>query len=643
MGTLAVLLWATVASAADVKIEPEVLQKVKAATVHIRVTFADGDVSEGSGFATRLRGLVVTNAHVVGMLDNDSPRPKKIEVTFNSGEENSKTIESKIGYVDGDSDLALLMVPSGDFKGYPALLPVGYSAKLSETQDVFIVGFPLGKQAGPNVSVTATTVTSLRKENWAIKRVQVGGGMHPGNSGGPLVDKDGNVVGIAVSGFTGTQVHLAIPTEEMNAIFNGRVRNATFAVPYRDGDKIKVPFHLEKADPLNLMKTIAVETWVGKPGPTRPSGNKQPEPLPDDSPISTLELTPDAKGVYAGELELDGTKDPKMAYWLRYKIGRGGDQVAWYPGALMGSRLGSPVERKPATLKYEPPLNKADTLSLTSDASFRIREADGDDHTLSMVLKGTLNETVTDQSKDGKWRKRLTYDGLTTTALVDKKPPANAERLTKALKDITKFASEIDVAKDGTIARNLPDFSKVPAASRGPLELATDQIQQSLDSLALPLPAKELEPQATWKGKQSYEVGALGYAVTATAIVTYKYEGVYVAPDGRTVAVITFTGSLQRAAPSAPPAPPAPPKPPNPPKKGGRPTPPTPPTPPARDPNLRGQVEGKIELFSDTGVFISGNEKVRAELDLEFDGKPAKAIGVLNVQATRLGAPPMKK
>ncbi|QJW97142.1 S1 family peptidase [Frigoriglobus tundricola] len=619
--TLALVTWGTAAAAADTKIDPAALKKVKAATVHIRVTFADGDVSEGSGFATRLRGLVVTNAHVVGMLDNDSPRPTKIEVTFNSGEANSKTIQSKIGYVDGEADLALLMVPSKDFKEYPDLLPVGYSAQLTETQDVFVVGFPLGKQAGPNVSVTATSVTSLRKEGGAIKRVQVGGGMHPGNSGGPLVDKDGKVVGVAVSGFAGTQVHLAIPTEQMNGIFNGRIKNPVFDVPYRDGDKIKVPVRFEKADPLNLMKTIAVETWVGKPGPNRPEGNKAPPPLPDDSPITTTELKPDAKGVYAGELELDGTKDPKMAYWLRYKVGRGGDQTIWYPGSVLASRLGTPVDRKPVAIKYEPPLNKTDSVLLTSDASFRIREADGDDHTLSMVLKGTLKETVTDQTKDGKWRKRVTYEGLNTTATVDQKPITGAERLTKALADITLLASEIDVAKDGTVARNLADFSKVPQASRGPLALASDQVQQSLDSLALPLPPKEVAPQATWQGKQFYELGALGYTVPATAEVTYTYEGFYVGRTGRPIAVVTFKGPLQRVAPPKP-------------KKGAR---------PGKEPTLNGRVEGKIELFADTGVFLSANERVRAELDLDFDGKPAKAIGVLNVQATRLGPPPPKK
>jgi hypothetical protein len=365
------------------------------------------------------------------------------------------------------------------------------------------------------------------------------------------------------------------------------------------------------------MKTIAVETWVGKPGPVRPTGNKRPEPLPDDTPIVALDLKPDAKGVYAGELELDGKKDPKLEYWRRYKVGRGGDTTLWYPGAVF--RIGTPVERKAVTFTYAPPLNKTDTMLLTSDASFRIRESDGDDHSLSMVLKGSLRETVTDQTKDGKWHKRVTYDGLDTTILVDKKPIPGADKFTKAFKDVTLLASEIDIAKDGTVARNLADFSKVPQASRGPLSLASDQIQQSLDSLAIPLPLKEIEAQGTWKGKQTYDLGGVEFTVLATAEITYKYEGSFVAPNGRTVAVISFRGPLAREAAPKP-------------KKG----------PKRKEPTLSGEVEGTISIFPETGVFASANQRVRAELDLEFDGKPAKAIGVLSVQATRVG-PPKKK
>jgi hypothetical protein len=604
------------ATAADGKIDAAVLKKVKAATVHLKITLADGDINEGSGFVTAAKGLVVTNAHVVGMLDNDSKKPTKIEVTFNSGETNSKTVTAKVGYVDGESDLALLMLGPDGVKEVPELLQGAYSAQLTETQDVFIVGFPLGKQAGPNVTVTATTVTSLRKDNGRIKHVQVNGGMHPGNSGGPLVDKDGKLVGIAVAAFAGTQLHLAIPTEVLNGILNGRVTNDVFSVAYRDGDKIKLPFHFEKADPLGRMKSITVETWTGKPGPTRKDGDKKPDPLPDDSQIDLLELKQDAKGVYAGELVLDANKDPKLTYWIRYQVGRGGDRIIWYPGTMLGGRLGTPVDRKPASIKYEPPLDKLDTLALNSDASFRIRESDGDDHTLAMTLKGTLQEKVTDHMKDGKWRKRLTYSGLETTATVDKKPIEGADRLVKALKDVTLLASEIDVEKDGTIARNLADYSKVPATSRGALTLATEQVQQSLDSLALPLPPKEVEALATWKGKQSYTLGALGLAVPASSEITYKYEGTYTRDD-KTVAVVSFEGQLEPAFTKKA-------------KKG------------VKEPTMHGTVTGKIEIFADTGLISYATERVKAELDMDFDGKPGKAIGILNVQLRRLAPPPKK-
>jgi S1-C subfamily serine protease len=596
--------------AADTKITPAGLKRAKAATVHIKVRFADGDTSEGSGFVALAKGLIITNAHVVGMLDNDSRKPEKIEVTFNSGEPNSKTVAAKVGYVDGDSDLALLAYPTLELKELPELLPIFLSQKLLETQDVFVVGFPLGKKAGNNVTVTATSVTSLRKEGANIKHVQVNGGMHPGNSGGPVVDKDGNLVGIAVASFAGTQLHLAIPTEVLNAVTNGRIVNSTYAVPYREGDKIKVPFRFEKADPLNKMKSIAVETWTGKPGPVRPSSSeKKPEPLPDDSPVSVVEVTQDFTGAYTGELVLDGNKDPRLAYWSRYQVGRPGERTTWYPAAMMGTRVGTPVDRKPAEMKYAPPLGKAGVLAMVSDASFRIREADGEDHTIAMNLKGTLVERVTDHAKDGKWRKRLTYDGIETNATVDKKPIEGAERLMKALKDVSLLASEVEVDRDGSISRNLADYSKVPAASRSALTLVGDQVQQSLDSLAVPLPAKEVAPLTTWRGRQNYMLGAMGLEVPAKGDITYAYEGIYVR-DGKNVAVISFTGPLEADFSVKT-------------KKGVKP------------PMLSGKVEGKVELMADTGLTQFAAEKVKAEVSMEYEGKPSKAIVVLNVQVRR--------
>lgn len=598
------------------KIDEVALKKVKAATVHIKVQFPEGDVSEGSGFVTRAKGLVVTNAHVVGMLDNDSRKPSKIELTFNSGEANSKTVEGKVGYIDGESDLAILAFNTKDLPNPPDLLPVFLSQNLKETQDVFIVGFPLGKRIGSNITVTPTSVTSLRKEGINIKQVQVSGGMHPGNSGGPLVDKDGKLVGIAVSGYAGTQIHLAIPTETMNAVFNGKITQV-YDVAYRDGDKIRVPVRYEKADPLGNMKTISVETWIGKVGPPRGSSSKKPDPLPDDSPITTFELKPDGKGAFTGELVLDGNKDPKLAFWGRSVVGRGGDQLSYYGASMLTARIGTPVDRKAAAIKYAPPLEKTEVLALTSDATFRVRESDGDDTTLAMTLKGTLQETVIDQSKAGKWRKRLTYDGLEATVTKDKKPPEGAEVFLKALKDANTLAAEIDVDKDGSVLRHLVDSSKVPRNSQRPLTLVSRQVQQSLDSLAAPLPPAEVKPMDTWKGKQAYVLGALGLSLPATADITYRYEGTYTM-DKQTVAVISFEGKLEGDFEK--------------PKKA---------TKGAKEPTLAGKVDGRIEVLADTGVMQFATEKIRAEVSMEDDGKPLKLIGSLNVTVRR--NPPMPK
>jgi S1-C subfamily serine protease len=64
-----------------------------------------------------------------------------------------------------------------------------------------VFGFPFGKQLGKNITVSKTSVSSLRKKpNGTLQDIQVNGGMHPGNSGGPVVDAMGQVVGVATLG-----------------------------------------------------------------------------------------------------------------------------------------------------------------------------------------------------------------------------------------------------------------------------------------------------------------------------------------------------------------------------------------------------------------------------------------------------------
>src|SRR5947208_1604732 len=88
------------------------------------------------------------------------------------------------------------------FLGLAALVP---GEELKETQTVYVFGFPFGESLGKNITVSTTSVSSLRKNEFdRVSKIQVNGGMNPGNSGGPVIDATGRVVGVAVSGILGT-------------------------------------------------------------------------------------------------------------------------------------------------------------------------------------------------------------------------------------------------------------------------------------------------------------------------------------------------------------------------------------------------------------------------------------------------------
>jgi S1-C subfamily serine protease len=185
----------------------DVVQKVKQSTAYLRVRRTGGDVAEGSGFFALEPGIVITNAHVVGMMRGGGP-PRGVDVVIHSGEAGEAKLAGTVLGVDRENDLAVLRVARGPSR-LPAPLPVGTAAGLTETQSVYIFGFPFGAQLGKNITVSSSAVAALRRGGGVLKQVQVNGGMNPGNSGGPVTDARGVVV--AVAGIAGTQINFAIP------------------------------------------------------------------------------------------------------------------------------------------------------------------------------------------------------------------------------------------------------------------------------------------------------------------------------------------------------------------------------------------------------------------------------------------------
>ncbi len=152
-------------------------------------------VSQGSGFVYGAkngllsdRTYILTNHHVVEGAD-------KIHVTFQDGRE----FDAQVKGTDPKSDLAVIEIKSG---GLPPPLRFGDSSKLEVGQWVVAIGNPFGLSHTLTVGVvSATGRTSLGISDYE-DFIQTDAAINPGNSGGPLVDLDGEVIGINTAIFT---------------------------------------------------------------------------------------------------------------------------------------------------------------------------------------------------------------------------------------------------------------------------------------------------------------------------------------------------------------------------------------------------------------------------------------------------------
>ena len=249
-------------AAAPADITPDSVRMVKKATVLLRVTDAQDQVAEGSGFFAIGQGIVVTNAHVVGMLYPHSKEPSKIDVLLHSGTDKETTLPGKLLGVDRTNDIAVLKVEGN----LPTPLLFGSNDDLVETQKVYIFGFPFGVELGKNITVSESSVSSLRTNAAGeLTQIQVNGGMHPGNSGGPVVNSQGLVVGVSVAVIRNTQINFAIPGQIVRSLLAGNILESKSGQPYRASSQVRVPLHYDCLDAYQRIREFDVDVWTGKP------------------------------------------------------------------------------------------------------------------------------------------------------------------------------------------------------------------------------------------------------------------------------------------------------------------------------------------------------------------------------------------
>jgi len=169
--------------------------------------------SLGSGFIIDRNGIAVTNAHVV-------EGASRITVTLLDGRE----IEADLLGLDRDADIAVLKVKA---TGLPAV-PLGHSADLMIGESVIAIGNPFGLSNTVTTGVLSAvgrTVPSERGERLFTDFLQTDASINPGNSGGPLVNIQGDVIGInsaIISGATG--IGFAIPADRARRVIDDLLR-----------------------------------------------------------------------------------------------------------------------------------------------------------------------------------------------------------------------------------------------------------------------------------------------------------------------------------------------------------------------------------------------------------------------------------
>jgi S1-C subfamily serine protease/antitoxin component YwqK of YwqJK toxin-antitoxin module len=163
----------------------------------------------GSGFLINEKGYIATNYHVI----KDA---NEIQVEyFQKGIKN--TYSAKVIVVDKQNDLAVIQISDARFKNLPTI-PYVFNTTIKDVgSEVFALGYPIASVLGDEIKFTDGRISSRTGIEGDITVYQISVPIQPGNSGGPLFDNNGNLVGITSSGlnkeyFKSENVNYAIKT-----------------------------------------------------------------------------------------------------------------------------------------------------------------------------------------------------------------------------------------------------------------------------------------------------------------------------------------------------------------------------------------------------------------------------------------------
>jgi S1-C subfamily serine protease len=541
---------------------PETINRVKESVAQIRVT-RSGPRAYGSGWVADRNGdeaVVVTNAHVVGMLEPARQPPKKIEVLLHAGTSRERHFEGSLLGVDRDENLAVIRIKGGDL---PGALPIVPSSDVEQSQKLLCFGFPSGffLRQGPvttTVKIRQVSVSGLVfRPNGSVKYIQLEGGSDPGNSGGPIVDGNGNVIAILVEGDPGSNLRWAIPSEFVVALLDGRMQEIQPGQAIRLDARAKQPLSAVVADPLRRLRRVEGAVWTGRPGKLRAASSTRPPLRDGDGPAVAVAFdynrdrhAPVGEGqTVTGELTLPPLGKDQV-YWFRPHYETSDGRERW--GEAVPLDIGRfPVDALPARLAatMTPAEGPADVrrvrISNQQRSGFEIEAIQVKsraDYGADVVLDEQTAERA--PNGDAKIRidcKSLRVDGSDLDAITRRSMAGVLE----AIKDLRAHAT---VTSDGHWLTVVPDFATVAPTDRPVLRGYAGPAFQTLSGLSVPLPGREVNPGETWGCPMPWELNIQNTPKEVLVAMTVKYVGRRVRA-GREEAVVELTGGVASSGP----------------------------------------------------------------------------------------------
>ena len=250
----------------------DLYNRVNPSVVYILTGVSNTFLGSGSGFVFDDQGHIITNNHVIQGGDN-------FEVVFADGSRQRATI---VG-TDIDSDLAVIKVDQLP----PSAVPVSLadSSQVRVGQFAVAIGNPFGQQGSMSLGIISGLGRSIASErdtgfggSYSLPQViQTDAPINPGNSGGPLLNLEGEVIGVnsAIRTTTGTNsgVGFAIPVNAVRRIAPALIADQTYTYPYMGISASGEALTLVEQELYGLPQSVGVYiTRVTAEGPAEAAG-----------------------------------------------------------------------------------------------------------------------------------------------------------------------------------------------------------------------------------------------------------------------------------------------------------------------------------------------------------------------------------